>query len=160
MEIEVLEDGTTEFRKVPEFLMEMLREVPAAAGSGDPRVEARFFPPPVPAGSEDGLEEDWAAYVQPELQATFLESREVIAADLRGARKAGKSWTIRIPLHHADAWLHALNQARIAIAASNDFSEEDLSAELPVEVATDRDRSLLRMHFYGMVQEWFVRFLD
>ncbi|MDX2081793.1 MAG: DUF2017 family protein [Terrimicrobiaceae bacterium] len=160
MEIEVLNDGTTEFRQVPDFLLEMLKEVPALAASDDPRVEARFFPSPVAADARDVLSEDWSAYVQPELQASFLEARETIQADLRSARKDGALWTIRIPLNHADAWLHALNQARLAIAAANDFGEDDLSADLPAQVSSEREQALLRMHFYGMVQEWFVRFLD
>ncbi len=160
MEIQVLEDGTTEFREVSGFLMDLLRRIPLVGASSDSRVEDRFFPPPATGADEEGLREDWSAFVQPELLTTFREAREVVQADLRLATEEENAWIVRIPIKHINAWLNALNQARLSLAEEHSFDEDALSKKLPTSLESSHDLALLQMHFYGMIQEWFVSFLD
>src|ERR1700730_6965638 len=101
------------------FLAELLRQIPASANpEGTPAAEQRLFSPPA------GLREreicaEWKLYVQPELQRLFRTATETVAADLEqlsGNEKAFANRTLRIPAKNADAWLSALNQARLVIA--------------------------------------------
>ena len=62
-------------------------------------------------------------------------------------------------MKHLEAWIHALNQARLALAARHDFSERELEREIPAE-GDDRAFALFQIHFYGLLQEFFLRQLD
>lgn len=160
MEIHFSENRLTELRDVQPFLFELLKEIVVVASSIDPRVEARFFPAPVAKDDDSGLADDWSAYVQPGLQEGFREARDVVQADLRRASARGDHYSIEIAFTHIEAWLSALNQARLAISEEHGFGEKELSEEIPPAIESRRDRALLQMHFYGMLQEWFVRSLD
>ena len=66
---------------------------------------------------------------EPELRRLFQSATETVAADLQqlnGNEKPFANCTLRIPTEHADAWLNALNQARLVIAAKNNFNEGEL----------------------------------
>jgi len=160
VEIHACENNLTEFRQVPPLLFDLLKDIAAAGGSTDPRVEGRLYPMPMDEADDEGMNEDWSAFVQPDLQAGFQAARDVVQADLRRASADGDFWTVEIPFSHTDAWLSALNQARLAIAEENGFGEKELAEELSMETESPRDRALLQMHFYGMIQEWFVRILN
>ena len=68
--------------------------------------------------------------------------------------------TLRIPAKHADAWLNALNQARLVIAAKNNFTESELSDHFRSPIGSRRDLSLFQVNFYGFLQEFILRELD
>jgi hypothetical protein len=160
VEIHVSEKRVTEFRDVPPFLFDLLKEIGTAGASMDPRVEGRLYPSPVDRSDDAMIREDWNAFVQPDLQAGFQAARDTVQADLRGASNDAGLWTLEIPANHIEAWLNALNQARLAISEENHFGENELAEELSLQPESSRDRALLQMHFYGMIQEWFVRILD
>jgi hypothetical protein len=61
-----------------------------------------------------------------------------------------------IPGTHLEAWLNALNQARLVIVEESNFSEADLDHREPPDLDTRRGLSLLKIHFYGHLQELLV----
>ena len=127
MKLSATEEGALDLEEIPPFLFELLKAIPLRAASDDPRVESRFYPAPA---IDELLVEDWKSLVQPGLQESFLSAREIVLADLRCASAAGDGFAMDIPANHMDAWLSALNQARLAIAAENHFGEEELSQEI------------------------------
>src|SRR5947209_4929781 len=112
------------------FLAELLRQIPASANpEGTPAAEKRLFSPPT-SGTETEICAEWKLYVEPELRRLFQTATETVAADLEqlnGNEKTFANRTLRIPWKHADAWLSALNQARLVIAAKYNFSDAELS---------------------------------
>ncbi len=63
-------------------------------------------------------------YVEPELRRLFQTATETVGVDLQqlnGCTKPFANCTLRIPTKNADAWLNALNQARLVIAAQIQF---------------------------------------
>ena len=79
---------------------------------------------------------------------------------LNGNEQSLANRTLRIPTKHADAWLSALNQARLVIAAKNNFTELELSDHLRSPIGSRRDLSLFQVNFYGFLQEFILRELD
>ncbi len=157
MEISITKDGAAQFRQIPAFLFTLLSGLVTAASVDDPRVEARLFP--LPAGEEEeSLCEDWSAFVHPDLHTTFQAARDTVQADLRGAKEGKRGWSLLVPAGHVDAWLSVLTQARLALAELHAFTEKELSEELPAVIENPRDHARIQMHFYGVVQEWFVDF--
>jgi hypothetical protein len=142
---------------LPVPYLEMLRAIPTWNESSGEAAEARLFPEP--SVDDKSLQDDWKAHVQPGLFEKFQDARNTVLADLGSVRQVKDLFAIEIPIGHVMAWVNAVNQARLAIAATHDFQEEDMGGELPIPPKTARDLALLEMEFFGHVQEFLVAFL-
>jgi hypothetical protein len=146
------------------FLAELLRQIPASTNpEGMPAAEQRIFSVPARDPKEKKLCEEWKTYVQPELRRLFQSSTETVTSDLaqlNGNEKSMRNCTVRIPLEHAEAWLNALNQARLVIAAKYEFTEAELNDHYHSPVGSRRDLGLFQVNFYGFLQEFILRELD
>ena len=152
-----------EISELDPFLAELLRQIPASAKTeGAPAAQRRLFSPPI-NGNETDLCAEWKIYVEPELRRLFQTAAQTVGTDLEqlnGNDKTLANRTLRIPTKHADAWLSALNQARLVIAAKNNFTELELNDHLRSPIGSRRDLSLFQLNFYGFLQEFILRELD
>src|SRR5262249_15258457 len=106
---------------------------------------------------------EWKMYVQPELRRLFQTATQTVGADLEQLNRNENrlaSCTLRIPTKHADAWLNALNQARLVIVATNNVTELELNDHPRSPIGSRRDLSLFQVNFYGFLQEFILRELD
>jgi hypothetical protein len=146
--------------EIDPFLAELLRQIPESADPGaHEAAEKRIFTSPM-RDSEHEVCAEWKAYVQPELRRLFQTATQTVAADLQqlnGKAKPFANCTLRIPLAHAEAWLSALNQARLVIASKYDFTEADLCDHYRSPMGSRRDLSLFQVNFYGFIQEYILR---
>jgi len=145
------------------FLAELLRQIPASANpEGAPAAEQRLFSAPADA-SEKEICTEWKLYVEPELRRLFRSATETVAADLaqlNGKEEFFENCILRIPTLHADAWLNALNQARLVIAARCNFTDGELCDHYRSPIGSRRDLSLFQVNFYGLLQEFILRELS
>jgi len=143
---------------VDPFLAELLRQIPASANpEGVDEAERRLFSAP---SEEKELCAEWKSYVEPELRRLFRSATETVALDLaqlNGNEKSLRNRTLNIPFEHADAWLNALNQARLVIAAKYKFSDDELNDHDRSPIGSRRDLSLFQVNFYGFLQEFILR---
>lgn len=140
------------FVDINPLLADVIRQIPAAADPEEnSNAKARLFPSPGPENSE--MTADWREYVKPGLAEQFGEAREVVAKDLHEGMQGDQNFALRVPLEHTDAWLNGLNQARLVLAAKHDFSEEELTDELPPELTSQRELALYQIAVYGWMQE-------
>lgn len=148
-----------EISELDPFLVELLRQIPASADPGGvAAAEQRLFSSPTTNESEMCAE--WKTYVEPELRRLFQTATQTVAQDLQqlnGNEKLLANRTLRIPSKHADAWLSALNQARLVIAAKNNFTESELNDHCRSPIGSRRDLSLFQVNFYGFLQEFILR---
>ena len=155
--------GVIEISELDPFLAELLRQIPASANpDGAPAAEQRLFSPPT-TGNEKEMCAEWKTYVEPELRRLFQTATQTVTADLEqlnGNEKSLVNRTLRIPAKHSDAWLNALNQARLAIAAKNNFTENELNDHFRSPIGSRRDLSLFQVNFYGFLQEFILRELE
>jgi hypothetical protein len=156
------QDETLEIRELDPFLAELLRQIPESAQPKDsPAAEERLFS--APAAAEKDLCAEWKLYVVPELRRLFQSTTETVRRDLEQLRCTDKPFancTLRIPMAHADAWLSALNQARLAIAATYQFSDHELGDHNRSPLGNRRDLSLFQVNFYGFLQEFILREME
>jgi hypothetical protein len=149
-----------EISELDPFLAELLRQIPASANpEGAPAAEKRLFTLPT-NGTETEICAEWKLYVEPELRRLFRTATETVAADLEqlnGNEKIFANRTLRIPSKHADAWLSALNQARLVIAAKYNFTDGELGEHFRSPIGSRRDLSLFQVNFYGFLQEFILR---
>jgi hypothetical protein len=151
-----------EVREIDPFLAELLRQIPESAQPKDcPAAEERLFSAPV--AEEKDFCAEWKLYVVPELRRLFQSATETVRQDLEQLQCTEKPFancTLRIPLAHADAWLSALNQARLAIATSYEFTEHDLCDHYRSPLGSRRDLGLFQVNFYGFLQEFILREME
>jgi hypothetical protein len=173
MKIVLIDNQTIAIGPIDLFCCELIRQIRISAEpGGDAAARERLFPGPT-AGGDDSAEEDWREYVHPELERLFASHLDIIERDLDGfpeetvptatEEEGGVSFVsdehiLRIPLIHLDAWIHGLNQARLAIAARHNFTEKDMDEDIPLE-GDGRALALFQIHFYGVLQECFLRIL-
>jgi len=149
-----------EISELDPFLAELLRQIPASTSpEGTPAAEQRLFSRPAGKSEEESCAE-WKLYVEPELRRLFQTATETVAADLQqlnGNERTFANCTLRIPTQHADAWLSALNQARLVIAAKYNFTDGELCDHYRSPIGSRRDLSLFQVNFYGFLQEFILR---
>jgi Domain of unknown function (DUF2017) len=139
---------------------ELLRQIVSSADPGESGpARARIFPTPT-EGREPEADRDWREYVEPDLRRLFQDALDVVAEDVKGLAPEGRkqAHALRIPVKNLEAWIHALNQARLAIVARNDFAEKDMEGRAPIE-GDARALALFQVHFYGFLQECFLQHL-
>ena len=155
--------GAIEISELDPFLAELLRQIPASATpDGAPAAEQRLFSSPTNE-KETELCAEWKTYVEPELRRLFQSATETVAGDLEqlnGNEKSFANRTLRIPAKHSDAWLNALNRARLVIAVKNNFTENELNDHFRSPIGSRRDLSLFQVNFYGFLQEFILRELE
>ncbi|MGB8165941.1 MAG: DUF2017 family protein, partial [Chthoniobacteraceae bacterium] len=143
------------------LIAELLRQIPASADpSGSEAATERLFPS-LTEGREPEADEEWREYVEPGLRELFLDAVSIVREDLKDfpAKPGAGPRTLRLSVMHLDAWIHALNQARLALAARHGFSERELEHEISAEGGA-RAFALFQIHFYGLLQEFFLRQLE
>lgn len=154
------QDDALEVRDIDPFLAELLRQIPESTATNESSAaDARLFSPPT-AGHENEFCAEWKAYVEPGLRKLFQSATETVRHDLEQltcGTRPGVNSRLRIPLAHADAWLSALNQARLAVAANYQFTESDLSDHYRSPFGSRRDLGLFQVNFYGFLQELILR---
>jgi hypothetical protein len=149
-----------ELSELDPFLAELLRQIPASTKcegieAAEQRVHSRPAEP-----SEKEICAEWKVYVEPELRRLFRSATETVTSDLQqlnGSERPFANCTLRIPTEHAEAWLNALNQARLVIAAKNNFNEGELCDHYRSPIGSRRDLSLFQVNFYGFLQEFILR---
>lgn len=152
-----------EISELDPFLAELLRQVPESTNTeGVEAAQERVFSAPA-AASEAEMCAEWKLYVEPELRRLFQSATQTVAADLQqlnGSTKPFADCTLRIPTKNSDAWLNALNQARLVIAAKYNFNEGELCDHYRSPIGSRRDLGLFQVNFYGFLQEFILHELE
>jgi Domain of unknown function (DUF2017) len=156
------------------FFVQLLRQIPECADPGENKLaNARLFSPPT-RKMDAKLKHDWEHYVQPELRSHFQTARETVVKDLSrmkpeiasgsdelAANKGAETtFRLQIPSKHYDAWLNALNQARLAIGAKYHLDDSDLNERDRLPFVNERDYRLFQINFYGQLQERILMRLE
>ncbi|MEO8044165.1 MAG: DUF2017 family protein [Spartobacteria bacterium] len=156
-------NGSLEISEIDPFLAELLRQIPVSTHPDSvPAAEQRLYSPPAEPNDKEFCAE-WKIYVEPELRRIFQTATETVESDLQQLAENEKPFansTLRIPHEHSEAWLNALNQARLALAAKFDFTESELCDHYRSPIGSRRDLSLFQVNFYGFLQEFILREME
>ena len=159
MEIERNEDGSFTLSEIEPTLTEILLAIPSAIEpEGDQKVLDRLYPSPVSSPSETEVLEEWKEFVAPELKKLFHDAAVVVKDDLD--HLVDEPSRLTIPAANVDAWLNVLNQARLALAARYDVTEEDMERPIAQVLNDEREVALFQIHFYGFLQECLIKGIE
>lgn len=148
MELRWDEDGW-HFEEMDSLVTELLGHVPACAMLQDDAAEERIFTSPT-RGADAEEDQDWRENVVPELRELFQSHVDIVRGDLAAMKKEGGPLALDIPAANGRAWIHTLNQARLALAAKHRITEEEIEARRKVR-GVDKSYALLQIDFYGML---------
>lgn len=147
------DDGALVVSHIPPLLDVVLRELPSLLGPEQPEAaKRRLFPDP---GGDPEQVEEWRRTQHPELFALLADARSIVERDLASLTAASTSSRLTIPAAHANAWISALNAARLALGAVHGVTATDMESE--DEPALDeRGWAILRIHLYAWLQATLI----
>jgi hypothetical protein len=166
-----LEDGALRLENLAPWFLAVLLELPTLLKADQGQaVEERLFPDPT---TEPGMRDEWDRLVRPELYALFASAREIVAKDLAGILPEDDQlpfgpWQVTIAAGHVDAWLSALNAARLTLGELHGVTESDMTEEEDDEIADDADEdgeeitwsekriAMTKIHLLGWVQHAII----
>ncbi len=159
--VERQSDGSIALEGLAPPYVFMLFELPGMLGPDQPdEVKQRLFPDP---SEDDETRRDWARLVHPELYALLASAREIVQRDLAGIVSSGGLCRLEIPAPHVNAWISALNAARLALGALHGIEDEDdlhpfEAAEEEDEVVEldERGLAIVKIHVLGELQALLV----
>ena len=149
------QDGTVVFGDLDEFLKELLRGLPACANLESEAAHKRLYGSPT-AGADQEADEEWREVVEPELQEQFQSHIDVVSEDLAGIQENEGTFTLSVPGDHLQAWVHTLNQARLALGAKYEITEDDMEGRRTFD-NQDKGFALLQIEIYGLILGFLLR---
>ena len=155
------EEGDVVFGNLDDFLADLLRRLPAAAAIDDEAARKRLFGSPT-GGKDPEADEEWKDVVEPDLEELFQSHVEIVERDLQKLNGSGDEegeFELRVPGEHLRAWVHTLNQARIALAAKYDINEADMEGRGEFE-SEEKGFAFLQVEIYGLVFGFLLRHTD
>jgi hypothetical protein len=97
---------------------------PAGAPPAPDPIRERLFPRAYLDPTEEESEGEWQRMVHPELVRSKLEALALLGASLERARSKGGGLEVVLSPEEVEAWLGALNDARLALGVALDITEE------------------------------------
>jgi hypothetical protein len=147
-------DGSVVIGPLGHWHVETLVGLPELLAKEQPdAVLERLFPRA--SEGDESLNREWERLVVPELVALLASARELVVKDLEGLEPidppGGSEWRLRIPEKHRNAWINALQAARLTLSERFGIAEEDM--ERPLEkIRNERDLALWKVHELGWLQ--------
>jgi uncharacterized protein DUF2017 len=146
-------DGSLVVGQIPPLLDSVLRELPALLGPEQPEAaKRRLFPDP---GGDPEAVAEWRRTQHPELFALLADARSVVERDLASLTPGPDGSRLTIPAAHANAWISALNAARLALGAVHEVTAADMESEAEPSL-DERGWAILRIHLYAWLQETLI----
>ena len=147
MEIQISETGWV-FADMEDLIVELLRGLPACADPDDRASQRRIFSSPT-GGADVEADREWSEEIEPEMRELFQSHVDVVAADLAAMQQAGDAFTLSIPAKNSRAWIHTLNQARLALGARHGLTDDDTAGRR--RPRGPKAFAVMQIDFYGML---------
>ena len=137
------------FEEMDPFEIGLLRELPASALLDDEAARERILSSPT-HGADAEADQEWREHVVPGLAELFRSNVDVVVDDLAAMRTHGEESSVHIPAKNARAWIHTLNQARLALGAMHGVTEADIEGRRRTR-SRAKAKALMQIEVYGML---------
>jgi len=157
LRVQLFDEKHIRISGIPPVLTFMLRELPEILELRDsPDARARLFPDPT--ASDEVTNDEWRQVTAPELRHLFVSAGETVARDLTAltADESGpEEHQVTFSVVHVNAWMNALNQARLILAAVHEIGDKDMNRS-DFDPKSSKDVAALRIHLLGYLLHLFV----
>ena len=175
--VALLSDGGIRFADLSLWFTTALLELDEVLDPDQPeRVKRRLYPLP----SDDAEEAaEWERLVHPDLFALVASARAIVLEDLNGLEtslrtspvppsaedgdegiraNAAVGWGMTIPGEHVQAWISALQTARLTLAELHEVGESESSEDIdPLDA---RSMAIAKMRTYAWLLELVLECVD
>lgn len=160
-----MSDGSVRLSDLAPWFVGVLLELPDLLNSNQPEeVSRRLYPEP---SDDDEQRKDWEKYVRPELFALVSSAREIVIKDIGTMgpdEEAGglALWELHIPTQHVQAWISALNVARLTLSEKFKVHEDDMVEPDDEDLDPEADEwsekrfAIARIHLLGYLQQMLI----
>ena len=157
--VEPIDEKHVRIRGIEPFMANCLEGVAEVLDRRDsPQVKERLFPDPTPANVK--MNEDWQKLISPDLRHLFVAAGDTVARDLTGlaedAREKG-SYEVTFPAEHLNAWMSALNEARLILGELFHITEKDMNKKR-FDNTDPRTLAIVRIHMLGYLLQLLIEF--
>jgi hypothetical protein len=152
------QEGDVLFGDLDEFLSELFLGLPACAGAEDEAARKRLYGGST-GGADPEADSEWREVVEPELRELFQSHIDVVSADLKRMEEKDGANSLQVPGEHLEAWVHTLNQARLALGARYDINEEDMEGRRKID-GPEKGFALFQIEIYGLVLSFLLRHME
>jgi|GEM_PF-776712 len=153
---------------IPPLLVFCLRELPHILEKRDtPDARARLFPSPTtlagkPALTRDDekINNDWEQIIVPELRHLFVTSGETVARDLVNLEEESAethSGRVMFAAVHLNAWMSAINEARLILGELFNVTEQDMNRE-DLDIEDTKQFAVLKIGALGWLLGHLIAF--
>jgi Domain of unknown function (DUF2017) len=121
-----------------------------------PKVRERLFPNLMTA--DDNTNADWQRLTAPELRHLFVSAGEIVTRDLTALQpETGETGCSQVTFaaDHVNAWMSALNQARLILGEIHEIDEADMN-RTDLDPHNPRHVAAFRIHLLGHLLYLFV----
>ena len=157
LRVQPLDEKRIRISGIPPVLAVMLRELPEILELRDsPDAQARLFPNPT--AKDDEANKEWRQMAGPELRHLFVSAGETVARDLTALtadETAAEEHQVTFPVEHVNAWMSALNQARLILAEVHKIHDKDMN-RTDFDPTSPKHVAALRIHLLGYLLHLFV----
>ncbi|MFK7741020.1 MAG: DUF2017 family protein [Planctomycetota bacterium] len=131
--------------------IETLKGVPMLIESSDRRVRERLLPKTC---TEEEDEAHWREHAVPELERLFASRAQLVRRDLEQLRKIPDTvnYVLLISDEHTNAWIAALNAARLALYVLNDMTAEHMEEDGFLKATPKQQEAALRINLLAEIQ--------
>jgi len=157
LRVQPLDEKRIRISGIPPVLATMLRELPEILELRDaPEAHQRLFPNPTV--KDENINKEWAQMTTPELRHLFVSAGETVTRDLialASDKKGRDPQQVIFPIEHVNAWMSAINQARLILAEVHKIDEQEMN-RTDFNPVSSRDMAALRIHLLGYLLHLFV----
>lgn len=124
-------------------------------GRDTPAAHRRLFPVP---SADRNLNAEWEKFVTPDLRHLFVSAGETVLRDLTALEpdpQHKRQFRVTFPAAHLDAWMSALNQARLILGEQSQVTEPDMERR-DLDPRQAQDLGLIRIHVFGWLLQLLV----
>jgi len=121
-----------------------------------PKVSGRLFPNPTV--SDDKANAEWQQQTTPEMRHLFVSAGETVTRDLTALKPDAHDpalFEATFPADHVNAWMSALNQARLILGELFSVTEADMNA-MRFDVRNAKTLAIVRIHLLGYLLQLFI----
>jgi hypothetical protein len=121
-----------------------------------PKAHERLFPNPT--ASDDAANAEWQQQTTPEMRHLFVSAGETVVRDLTALKPDEHEtalFAVTFPAEHVNAWMSALNQARLILGEMFSVTEADMNAT-NLDVRSEKTLAIVRIHLLGYLLQLFV----
>ncbi|MEC9047982.1 MAG: DUF2017 family protein [Planctomycetota bacterium] len=139
------------FGELTDDAVRTLRGVPMLIESSDDRVRRRLLPETC---HEEEDEAHWREHAVPELERLFLSRAHLVQRDLDKLRRLPDTdgQVLLISHEHVNAWLAALNAARLALYELNDLTAAHMETEGFSGASAKQQEAIIRISLLAEIQ--------